>query len=282
MSRTWTCSASASLLIADPLALRDKIAQFQSAGIERVCVVSDWDRTLTIARTSDGRDATSYSAIVHGAYLGAVYRREMDRLYARYRPIEVSRTISDREKQNAMRAWWLAAVAMMQQHGLTAAMIADLAARDLIRLRDGAINFLGMLSRSGISLFILSAGLGNVISQFLKVRALLTQNVTVTANQLLFDAHGTVAGFCEPVIHSLNKARHAIDAQGCVLLLGDTLEDAQMVNTADLDCIIRVGFLNESVAENRAEYLRVYDMVICHDAPMTAATELLKTLLNTR
>ena len=141
MFRTWTCSASESLLIADHLALRDKIAQFQTAGIERLCVVSDWDRTLTIARTSDGRDATSYSAIVHGAYLGAVYRREMDRLYARYRPIEVSRTISDREKQNAMRAWWLAAVAMMQRHGLTAAMIADLAARDLIHLRDGAINF---------------------------------------------------------------------------------------------------------------------------------------------
>lgn len=262
------------------MALRDKIAQFQTAGVERVCVVSDWDRTLTVARNSDGQDATSYSAIVHGAYLGAVYRREMDRLYARYRPIEVSRTISDREKQNAMRAWWLAAFAMMQQHGLTADMIADLAARDLIRLRDGAVTFFEVLSRCGISLFILSAGLGNVISQFLKFRALLTQNVTVTANQLLFDAHGTVAGFCEPVIHSLNKARHAIDAHGCVLLLGDTLEDAQMVNPADLDCIIRVGFLNESVAENGAEYLRVYDMVICHDAPMTAATELLKTLLN--
>ncbi len=267
------------VLIADHLALRDKIAQFQNAGIERLCVVSDWDRTLTVARTQDGQDATSYSAIVHGAYLGEAYRREMDRLYARYRPIEVSRTISDRKKQNAMRDWWMAALAIMRQHGLTEDMIADMATRDLIRLRDGAVNFFEMLADKGVPLFILSAGIGNAISRFLKVRALLAKNVTLTANQLLFDASGAVAGFCEPVIHSLNKARHAIDARGCVLLLGDTIEDAQMVNNAKA-CVIRVGFLNESVSANRAEYLRVYDMVICHDAPMTAATALLKTLLD--
>ena len=270
------------VLIADHMALRDKIAQFQNAGIERLCVVSDWDRTLTKARTREGRDATSYSAIAHGAYLGEAYRREMDRLYARYRPIEVSRTISTREKQTAMRDWWRAAFAMMQRHGLTEDMIADMVARDLIRLRDGAVDFFDLLSNSGISLFILSAGLGNAISQFLKVRALLSPNVTVTANQLLFDASGAVKGFCEPVIHSLNKARHAIDAQGYVLLLGDTLEDAQMANAAACDRIIRVGFLNESVSANRAEYLRVYVMVICHDASMTAAIELLKTLLDAR
>lgn len=270
------------VLIADHMALRDKIARVQNAGIKRLCVVSDWDRTLTKARTRDGRDATSYSVIVHGAYLGEAYRREMDRLYARYRPIEVSRAISEREKQNAMRDWWLAAFAMMQRHGLTEDMIADVATRDLIRLRDGAVDFFELLSSRGISLSILSAGLGNVISQFLKVRALLAPNVTVTANRLLFDAAGAVKGFCEPVIHSANKARYAIDAQAGVLLLGDTLEDAQMVDTADCDRIIRVGFLNESVSANRAEYLRVYDVVICHDAPMTAAIELLKTLLHAR
>ena len=126
------------VLIADEVALQDKIAHFQRMGIEQLCVVSDWDRTLTKARTEDGQDATSYSVIAHGAYLGEAYRVEMDRLYARYRPIEISQAISHRKKQKAMRDWWMAALEMMQKYGLTDEIIEDIAVRDFMRLRDGA------------------------------------------------------------------------------------------------------------------------------------------------
>ena len=266
------------VLIADQVALQDKIAQLKSqTKNEQLCVVSDWDRTLTKARTEDGQDATSYSVIAHGAYLGEAYRVEMDRLYARYRPIEISQTISHREKQKAMRDWWTAALAMMQKYGLTEEVIEDIAIRDFMRLRDGSIDLFKILADREIPLLILSAGIGNVIAKYLKVRALLTSNVAITANKLIFE-QGAVAGYCEPVIHSFNKARHAITPQGCVLLIGDTIEDAQMVNDAQANCIIRVGFLNESVEENSATYLRAYDVVICNDASMVPVIELLETL----
>ncbi len=267
------------VLIADQAALQDKIAQLKSqTKNEQLCVVSDWDRTLTKARTEDGQDATSYSAIAHGAYLGEAYRVEMDRLYARYRPIEISQTISHREKQKAMRDWWMAALAMMQKYGLTEEVIEDIAIRDFMRLRDGSIDLFKILADREIPLLILSAGIGNVIAKYLKVRALLTSNVAITANKLIFDTHGAVAGFCEPVIHSFNKARHASVPRSCVLLIGDTIEDAQMVNDTQANCIIRVGFLNESVEENSATYLRAYDVVICNDASMVPVIELLETL----
>lgn len=270
------------VLIADEVALQGKIAQLNShTKTEQLCVVSDWDRTLTKARTEDGQDATSYSVIAHGAYLGETYRVEMDRLYARYRPIEISQTISHREKQKAMRDWWMAALAMMQKYGLTEEIIEDIAIRNFMRLRDGSINFFNILSDREIPLLILSAGIGNVISKFLKVRSLLTSNVTITANKLIFDTHGAVAGFCEPVIHSFNKARRTSTPRSYVLLLGDTIEDAQMVSNADKDCVIRVGFLNEAVEENRAAYLRAYDIVICNDASMAPVIELLRKSLDT-
>ena len=270
------------VLIADQDALQDKIAQLNShMEIEQLCVVSDWDRTLTKARTEDGQDATSYSVIAHGAYLGEAYRVEMDCLYARYRPIEISQTISHRKKQKAMRDWWAAALAMMQKYGLTEDIIEDIAIRDFMRLRDGSIDLFKILADREIPLSILSAGIGNVISKFLKVRSLLTSNVTITANKLIFDTHGAVAGFCEPVIHSFNKARHASTPRCYVLLLGDTIEDAQMVNDVDADSVIRVGFLNEAVQENRATYLRAYDIVICNDASLAPVIELLKTLCDT-
>ena len=270
------------VLIADQDALQRKIAQLNShTRTGQLCVVSDWDRTLTKARTEDGQDATSYSVIAHGAYLGEAYRGEMDRLYARYRPIEISQTIPHRKKQKAMRDWWAAALAMMQKYGLTEDIIADIAIRDFMRLRDGSIDLFKILADREIPLSILSAGIGNVISKFLKVRSLLTSNVTITANKLVFDTHGAVAGFCEPVIHSFNKARHASTPRSYVLLLGDTIEDAQMVNDVDTDCVIRVGFLNESVEENRAAYLRAYDIVICNDASMAPVIELLRKSLDT-
>ena len=270
------------VLIADQDALQDKIAQLNRySEIEQLCVVSDWDRTLTKARTEDGQDATSYSVIAHGAYLGDAYRVEMDRLYARYRPLEISQTISHRKKQKAMHDWWMAALEMMQKYGLTKEIIEDIAAREFMRLRDSAIDFFNILSNRDIPLLILSAGIGNAISKFLKVRSLLTSNVTVTANKLIFDTHGAVAGFCEPVIHSFNKARHASTPRGCVLLLGDTIEDAQMVDNADADCVIRVGFLNEAIVENSAIYLCAYDIVICNDASMAPVIELLRGSLDT-
>ncbi|MDE2953148.1 MAG: hypothetical protein OXR71_01390 [Gemmatimonadota bacterium] len=270
------------VLIADQDALQDKIAQLNRySEIEQLCVVSDWDRTLTKARTEDGQDATSYSVIAHGAYLGDAYRVEMDRLYARYRPLEISQTISYRKKQKAMHDWWMAALEMMQKYGLTKEIIEDIAAREFMRLRDSAIDFFNILSNRDIPLLILSAGIGNAISKFLKIRALLTSNVTVTANKLIFDTHGAVAGFCEPVIHSFNKARHASTPRGCVLLLGDTIEDAQMVDNADADCVIRVGFLNEAIVENSATYLCAYDIVICNDASMAPVIELLRGSLDT-
>ena len=268
------------VLIADEVALQGKIAQLNNhTGTGQLCVVSDWDRTLTKARTEDGQDATSYSVIAHGAYLGEAYRFEMDCLYARYRPIEISQTISHPEKQKAMRDWWAAALAMMQKYGLTEDIIEDIAIRDFMRLRDGSIDLFKILANREIPLSILSAGIGNVISKFLKVRSLLTSNVTITANKLVFDTHGAVAGFCEPVIHSFNKARHASTPRRYVLLLGDTIEDAQMVNDADADSVIRVGFLNEAVEENRATYLRAYDIVICNDASIVPVIELLEVLL---
>jgi 5'-nucleotidase len=269
------------VLIADPIALQDKIAQFQHAKTRQLCVVSDWDRTLTKARTEDGQDATSYSVIAHGAYLGEAYRVEMDRLYARYRPIEISQKISHRKKQKAMHDWWMAALEMMQKYGLTEEIIEDIAAREFMRLRDSATDFFNILSNRDIPLLILSAGIDNVISKFLNVRSLLTSNVTVTANKLVFDAQGALAGFCEPIIHSFNKARPASAPRGCVLLIGDTIEDAQMVNDADADCLIRVGFLNEAIKENSATYLCAYDIVICNDASMAPVIELLRRSLDT-
>ena len=268
------------VLIADEEILGQKIARIQHLGIERLCVVSDWDRTLTKARTESGEDTTSYQAIVHSGCLGDGYRDEMDRLFAKYRPIEMSQTVSTDKKQAAMLEWWALAFDLMTQFGLTEEAVEDIGRRDLMRLREGAEVLLQILEGKDISMQILSAGLGDVIEAFLKARDLFTKNINVTANMLAFDHKGVVTGFVEPVIHTLNKrvGNGFAGPNGHVILLGDTLEDVKMVEDAEHDCVIRVGFLNEDVEKNCEIYLSVYDVIICYDGAMHYVVDLIEEI----
>ena len=270
-------------LIVDPGVLEQKLARIRMVGLERFFVVADWDRTLTRAQTVDGEDTTSYLAVVQGGYLGEGYREEMDRLYREYRPIEVSQTASSEQKTEAMHNWWTAAFELMRTYGLTEVMVEDVARRDLMRLRDGAVDFFAQLVDREIPLMILSAGIGNVIAGFLRAGDLLTSNVCVVANVLKFDEGGMVDGFAEPVIHSLNKRVEihcaGVDTLGCCLLLGDTLEDAQMVDGVDCEAVIRIGYLNEDVDKNCDAYLNVYDVLICEDGDMKSVNQLLGGIL---
>ena len=244
----------------------EKVAFFQHAGFENLCVVSDWDRTMTYPHTHDGKPTTSYLVIVHGNYLGEPYRVEMERLYQRYRWVEVDTALPPIEKSKYMHNWWADAFDLLHQFDLTLDMVEDIARQDFMVLRNGALDFFNMLLKWHIPLDIVSAGLGDVIDGFLMHRGLLTPNVCVTANRLTFDGDGCVMGFEEPVIHSLNKQMDAGATGGhCVLLMGDTLEDAAVVSDQDCEAVIRVGFLNAETQIHRDAYLSVYDVVVDGD-----------------
>lgn len=252
-----------------------KIASFRRA--ETFCVVSDWDRTLTRAQTPDGRETSSYLAIVHGGRLGQAYREEMAHLYDRFRWVEVATDIPVEEKARAMRDWWGAAFNLLKDHGLTRDVIADVCGRELMTLRTGVIEFLHTLANREIPLDILSAGIGDVIEGYLIHRGLLLPNMRVTANWLTFDAERRATGYRKPVIHSLNKRMASIKSP-CVLLLGDTLEDAAMVSDAECEAIIRIGFLNADTESQRDAYLNVYDAVMGSDGDFAFANAVLRKI----
>ena len=54
-----------------------------------------------------------------------------------------------------------------------------------------------------------------------------------------------------------------------VLLLGDSVDDIKMIEGFEYDEIIKIGFLNEKVEENRDEYLKNFDIVIANDSDMS-------------
>ena len=107
----------------DAAVFEQKMTVFRMAGAEGICVVSDWDRTLTHPKMANGQDTTSYLAIVHGGYLGDAYCDEMARLYVKYRGVELATDISEADKLRSMDAWWMAAFELLRDFGLTREMI---------------------------------------------------------------------------------------------------------------------------------------------------------------
>lgn len=239
---------------------------FCSAGRNGICVVSDWDRTLTYPKTADGQETTSYLAIVHGGYLGGAYKEAMAQLYVKYRGVELATDMAEDEKLALMNEWWMSAFELLKKFGLTREMVQDSGQQDLMVLREGVTDFFQTLAEVQVPLEIVSAGLGDVIEAFLGARNLKLGHVDVVANGLQFDEGGAVIGCGEPIIHSANKTqlvdRKKLGDRPCVLLLGDTLEDAEMVADFDGGMVIRVGLLNADTVNKKDEFGRVYDVVI--------------------
>ena len=53
---------------------------------------------------------------------------------------------------------------------------------------------------------IFSAGLGNLIEEFLKSENKLTNNIHIISNFFKFDKNGKSISYTHPLVHSLNKS----------------------------------------------------------------------------
>jgi HAD superfamily hydrolase (TIGR01544 family) len=273
----------ADVWIADAGVFEQKMATFRLVGAEGICVVSDWDRTLTQPKMANGQDTTSYLAIVHGGYLGDAYRDEMARLYVKYRGVELATDISEADKLRSMDAWWMAAFELLRGFGLTREMILDVGAREMMVLREQVDVFFRLLDQMQVPLHIVSAGLGDVITAFLDARALHFVHLDVIANWMRFGEKGEVVGFSEPVIHSANKTqlvdRERLGDRVCVLLLGDTLEDAEMVKDFEGGTVIRVGFLNGDTEPMYDAFANVFDVVVGTDGRFDCVNDMVNNWL---
>ena len=89
---------------------------------------------------------------------------------------------------------------------------------------------------------VLSAGITQTIAQILDAHHLTGPHLSITANEILFDETGMYSGINPPgYIHIGNKdeqhgsseAKNLRDSHPHVILLGDRVEDINMIQTDD-------------------------------------------------
>lgn len=242
-------------------------------------IVTDFDKTITATSSTDSWDAS-------GNILGECFKKEMNDLYQFYAPIEVDYSLSFEEKEKFMVEWYEKCMNLYYKYGLTKAKLKQSVEESNVIFRKGAKEFLVKAREENIPVIILSAGIGNVIAQFLSVNNCYTDNMYIISNFIEFDENGTMKKFDNSkMIHTLNKTMkgHLPEELGKTLqnrkykiLLGDLCEDEKMVPEEQWEDTLKIGMLNTKIEENLEMYQKKFDIVLTEeDADFSILDEIL-------
>ena len=236
-------------------------------GDSSIHVVTDFDRTLTI-----GESESSWGILSTGDFISPEYIEDRNRLYKKYRPIEIDETMDWEKKNKYMIEWWNKHISLFIKYKLKEEVIKN-AIKDvkIMRFRDGAIEMLKSFYKRNIPVIIISAGIGNFIELFLKLHGCYFDNIFIMANFIKFE-EGIAVGIEDMVIHSLNKNEVSLPDKildklknrNNIILMGDNSSDINMISEEKRKETLKIGFLEENVLENKSLYEKIYD-VVCMD-----------------
>lgn len=236
-------------------------------GDSSIHVVTDFDRTLTI-----GESESSWGILSTGDFVSPEYIEDRNRLYKKYRPIEIDETMDLEKKNKYMIEWWNKHISLFIKYKLKEEVIKN-AIKDvkIMRFRDGAIEMLKSFYKRNIPVIIISAGIGNFIELFLKLHGCYFDNIFIMANFIKFE-EGIAVGIEDMVIHSLNKNEVSLPDKildklknrNNIILMGDNSSDINMISEEKRKEALKIGFLEENVLENKSLYEKIYD-VVCMD-----------------
>lgn len=264
---------------------------FESAGKEKVHILADFDGTLTNAFINNEKVPSIISVLRDGSYLSPGYSRKAHELYNKYHIFENDHKISKNDKKRLMEEWWRKHFELLIKSGLNKRDIEEVVKSPKIKLREGFPQFLDILDKNNIPLIIMSSsGLGKE-SIYLKLKQdnKLYDNIYIISNSFNWDEKGNAVSINEPIIHGANKdetlisimpdALKAVKDRGNVILLGNSLGDADMAEGFDYDNLIKFGFLNDNIEDNLDDYKKIYDAVIINDSSFDFITSFLKDIL---
>ena len=226
-------------------------------------VVIDFDKTLTTFNSTN-----SWSILENSEIFNENFVKEAQNLTNIYYPYEIDFTLDSKKKEKYMEEWYYGNMNLFYKYNLTYSILLNCIKSNPPTLRDGAKNFLLKMKENNIPVIILSAGIGNVISEILKINKCNYDNIYIISNFIEFK-DDKMLPFNANMIHSLNKnltvipshLKEKICNKKSILLIGDLIEDILMVPKEDLYKTLTIGFLEIKINENLNFYNKNFDIV---------------------
>jgi 5'-nucleotidase len=278
------------IIIPDKKKLNNLKKEFHKEGVNKIHVLTDFDRTLTKAYVNGVKVPAIISRLRDGGYISKDYSEKAGALANYYHPIELDQKISLEEKKKKMYEWWTKHFDLLIKSGLNKKHIETIVNEGVVKFREGAKDFLEILNKKNIPLVIISSsGLGyESVEMFLEKNNCMYDNIHIISNSFKWDKDGNAIKVNEPIIHVFNKDEQSIknylvynlikDRKN-IILLGDSLGDLGMITGSDYNHLIKVGFLNENVEENLELYGKNFDIVLTNDSDMNYLNKFMKEIV---
>lgn len=247
---------------------------------ENVCIIIDFDKTITDMKSQDSWDASSHM-------LGDNCKKEMKKLYEYYAPIELNYNLNFKQKEQRMIEWYTKCMNLYYKYDMTNEKMQKSIDASNLLFRSGAKEFISKANVENIPIIILSAGIGNVIEKFLIDNNCCSNNIFIVSNFIRFDNKGKMKPFknCE-IIHSLNKTMvghlpkeilEKVQKRKYKILVGDLCEDEKMVDEIEWESTLKIGIINTKIEENLKTYQSRFDIVLTDE---DANLYILKEIIN--
>ena len=247
---------------------------FNDLDLTNIYIVTDFDGTLTI-NTSD----SSWASIFKNPNVSKEFVQECIKIFNKYHPLEIDESIPFEQKLDIMNEWYKVNIETLINFSIDEKTINYSANNEKIMcFREGAKHFLELLNKHGIPVIIISAGVGNIIEQFLIKNNCNFPNIFICSNFLEY-LDGKIIGIKDGnLIHSLNKNEVSLpkDIKDKIkdripILLGDNIMDINMVSEDKR--VVKIGFLDEKVEERLEIFKNNFDLVCTNN---TSYNELIK------
>ncbi len=259
-----------------------KIARIKAAESSDLCVVSDFDRTLTKAYLDNNDVPTGLSIFHNGDFLRPNYAQKAQELWNYYYPRETRADLDDSTKSKLMQEWYEKHVSLFIEFELNKSIISQAATSNKIVLREHTAELMNHFAKNDIPFLVFSAGSGDVIKDLFAYKQLIQPKVNICSNYFSFNDEQKVVGFSSQIIHSYNKNKINIYEHGVhknivtkknLLLIGDSVKDTQMGEHFHPQNVLRVGFCHNIT--RLSEYREVFDVVFTGDGSFKPLLDLL-------
>lgn len=264
--------------------------RFVRGGLLKLQVIADFDRTLTTNFYQGRKSLSLLGALRASNFLGLDYQRQSQALFDYYSPFENDHSLTIIARKSLMAEWWEKQFQLLITSGLNKNHINQVIDSRLANLRPGVPEFIKLLEKHQVPLVIFSAsGLGeSALRYFLEKENLWSNNISLIANDFIWDEGGRAVAVRAPIIHSGNKDETMLADFGClervrnrnnILLLGDSLGDADMATGFSYQALLKIGFLNDKIQESLPAYRSLYDALVLNDGDFSLPLEILQEII---
>jgi 5'-nucleotidase len=265
-----------------------KKEKIKSQGLEKLHIVSDFDRTLTKSFYQGKKIPSPFALFREGGYLTEEYPQKALHLFHTYHPIEKDDSLDYEFRFHKMQEWWEKHMKLLMESGIHQTVIDEVIKTYPKIFREGIFSFLEFLHTHNIPLLLFSSGIGNLITGYLNKENKLTSNIHIISNMFHFNENGSALGYNKNIIHVMNKSETKIEETHYldiirqkinIILLGDSIEDLGMIHDIPSNILITIGFLNENEEEKLELYTSKFDVVITHDGDLHFVNTVLQSLI---